>query len=115
MTALTIVPDPKPWTPVTCPMPDCTEDLYLIRTECIPINEDTVAADMVSRNAVTDGWKVECCAGHVLLLPPSSGCSEESASFTESCEFCFESEETHNDVERLRTVLRALAPGGEQR
>lgn len=91
---------------VKCPMQGCAGDLYLTTSHSFPVYLDTQVGDFDHGNQITSHWQVECVAGHVVLLPISGGCAEESATFTAKCERCDELEAEdggphHNDYERL--------------
>ena len=58
---------------VECPMADCIEILNLAWDACLTLSPDDLAGHDVGDADVTS-WKVECLAGHVLLLPGPTGC-----------------------------------------
>lgn len=95
-----------------CPMPDCREALYLVHEASVPLSSDSTAETVQPQFAVTTSWRVECCAGHVLLLPPRQ--HDESAEFTSDCDVCNDPNELggevphHNDTQRLRAVLATI-------
>ena len=61
---------------VSCPMPECTEDLYITYSGSYGIlPDDPAKAEQINpEDAHAQEWKVECAAGHVLLVPGPSGC-----------------------------------------
>ena len=67
--------------PLPCPMPGCDEQLILTWESLLSLyRDDVVEADAVDMSAFapekaeTGTWRVECLAGHVVLLPDPSGC-----------------------------------------
>jgi hypothetical protein len=91
------------WESAHCPMPDCGADLYLVRTENIPIYRVSIAEDLKPGKGITTGWEVVCTEGHTLLLPGDE--HPEDADFVDHCEACEESGTFHNDLVRLGDVL----------
>lgn len=96
-----------------CPMPDCGEQLYINHESSTSLYTETLVEYLQPQHADVSRWKVECLAGHVLLVPLSQ--HDETATFTVDCEICNDPNELggevphHNDVERLQTVLRLLS------
>jgi hypothetical protein len=99
---------------LVCPMPDCTEDLYLTFEHSVDLYQGTL--DDRQPLMPTDGdigaWKVECIVGHVVLVPGVPGCICEDGDCT--CDRD-PSEEVRtfraSDVDRLRVLLERM--GGE--
>jgi hypothetical protein len=58
---------------LTCPMPDCGQDLFLDWSLSIGLTADADAplVDNVPTpdSPHTSDWKIECLAGHVILVP----------------------------------------------
>lgn len=61
---------------VECPMPDCTEPLLVQWHAAFEIAPDQLTDDSAIEmdGATTSTWQVECCGGHVILLPGDTGC-----------------------------------------
>lgn len=105
---------------LTCPMPECTEDLFLAWSLSIGIY-DAADEPLVDNVPTPDGahtgeWKVECLAGHVVLVPgqPGCDCDDEGG---ENCPHIDErdwSDELRtfrrHDAERLAAVIATLRP-----
>ena len=64
-----------PYAPLTCPMPDCTEALFLDWTA----SRDLAYGDLTDEppqvgDDSASTWQVKCGEGHVVLLPGRTGC-----------------------------------------
>jgi hypothetical protein len=93
-----------------CPMPDCNEELYLVIEGNVALCDDS-GPTVTFKESVTDGWKVTCTEGHVVLLPPSGGPHEEYATFGRSCKRCCDIVDegdtdikNHDDFARLEAL-----------
>jgi len=77
---------------VACPIAGCGEGLYLRTLFCTPLLVGTTAAELADlASAITQEWRVECVAGHVLVLPEYTG--------QDTCIFGADPE--HRDMARL--------------
>lgn len=66
-----------PWAALACPMPDCTEPLFLTWNASHSLSHadiSDVAGLLVPADAETTTWQVECGSGHVVLLPSDAWC-----------------------------------------
>jgi hypothetical protein len=116
---------------VVCSFPDCSEALFITWELAASLSPDDLDTDaetnalppLSSEWAHTQHWRVECAAGHVLLLPGSLGCpclpevqGEPNKGCTHNENEWDWSDEWRNfrphDAERLRTIIftmRAVA------
>ncbi len=112
-------PDPVPFdhTSLACPLGGCGEDLYLTFAATCGLSVGDLAARDVptSADALTETWKVECVAGHVLLLPgpPGCGCDDPEGPDCSCDQDAFDQSEESSkfrahDLDRLRETLRML-------
>jgi hypothetical protein len=103
---------------LTCPMPDCGQDLFLDWSLSIGLTADADAplVDNVPTpdSPHTSDWKIECLAGHVILVPGNAGCDCDDQG-GENCPHVDErdwSDESRtfrrHDAERLTTVIATL-------
>jgi hypothetical protein len=60
---------------VECPMPGCTEPLTFTLDGGLMLSPELLAADTAlgADDFEMQTWKVECLAGHVVLLPDEAG------------------------------------------
>ena len=81
---------------IVCPIVGCGEGLYLRTLLCTPLLVGTTAAELADpASAVTQEWRVECVAGHVLVLPEYTG--------QDTCIFGADPE--HRDMARLGETI----------
>lgn len=96
-----------------CGLADCGELLHIVYKVSQPVYLSFMAGDLAA--PATEGgwfttWRVECEAGHVVLLPPDSGA--ESFVFGKDChcddedERAADSDCPHGDLIRLRKVIQ---------
>ncbi|HEU4543308.1 MAG TPA: hypothetical protein VFR23_19415 [Jiangellaceae bacterium] len=112
---------------ITCPHADCTEALFIAwdlayTLDPLDLRPDMVDQDVGARVAPigshTQTWRVECGAGHVVLLPAQSlGCpcpfdEQEGDTCPHDPDDWDQSEEWRNfrphDAERLRDILTRI-------
>lgn len=107
------------YTPAKCSLPGlkgpCGADLHLIQTLSTPILLASTTDDLADiKGAWSETWRVECEAGHTVLVPPDScedsylfgGCrcdpEDGPVPDPEADECC-----GHGDMARLRAVVLA--------
>ncbi|MFV2094852.1 hypothetical protein ACFHW1_05085 [Micromonospora sp. LOL_014] len=100
--------------PLTCPLPDCGADLHLRWTLTVGLDAieldaagtDSIGDPMTPTDADTATWRVECEAGHVVLLPRDPQCDARCPG-GEACDAEDESfrEWRRSDVARLAALL----------
>lgn len=105
---------------VLCPMPECDEALYLYwESDRTLAPDDLDSGDLGALRvdgANSQTWKVQCPAGHVLLIPGPSGCLCEDDQGGPNCPHVEADydwsddfrEFTRHDRNRLRSVLALL-------
>ncbi len=120
-TSWQVHPDPVPfdYTTVTCPLCPPSEDsgLYLTfaATYGLSVADLTDPDVPTAAGAHTESWKVECVAGHVILLPglPGCGCDDPEGPDCSCDQDAFDQSEESSrfrahDLERLRETLQRL-------
>lgn len=93
---------PTDFGPLTCVLPDCSESLYLSWVLTVALTGGDLTDNRPSRpdDADAGGWRVECLAGHVILLPGSEEIGDENSACADgTCE--------HDHCDELRTWQRA--------
>ena len=66
-----------PYAPVPCPMPECSESLYLSWSASAQLTANNLVEGKEPPRideADSVAWRVECLRGHVVLLPGKTGC-----------------------------------------
>lgn len=101
---------------VICPHLDCGEALHLLWDLGYTLSPSEAAPPVVSE-AHTETWRVECSAGHVLLLPAPRGCGcddPEGPTCPHNPDDFDWSDETSifrdRDLARLRDIIDRIAP-----
>lgn len=106
-----------PYDSLTCPMPDCDEQLYLDWSMSIGLYVELVTDDIPTpADAHTETWKVACLDGHVVLVPGKPGCDcddegGENCPHIDTRDWSDESRTFRkHDAERLQAVIAQLKP-----
>jgi len=92
---------------MTCPMPDCSAELYVEHRLNRPIFTDDTAEEIADLNgAYTQNWQVVCTEGHVVLLPVDH--AQDTSVFGADCSLGDLPDERceHRDLERLQALVR---------
>ena len=102
---------------LVCPLPECTQDLYLNWRVERPLFLGDLAtpAPVDPGEAWTGDWKVECVHGHVVLVPGPSGCQQDEVCAGD-CDCDIDHDEQHrtfraSDIVRLSALLAQLGGG----
>lgn len=111
LTSPVLHPHPNPYEPAVCPLPRCSEDLHLHYEAGGPVHASDTADELglILASPTWVSWKVECLAGHVLLLP-TDGTDADARVFGRCDCSDFEDEGQHHelcgvfDLDRLRSV-----------
>ena len=108
------ISDTDPYASLTCPMPGCTEDLYIDFESTQPLYVATVndREPLAPGGGDVSTWKVLCVEGHVVLVPAEPGCRQDDVCAGDCICDVDHGEETRtfraSDVDRLRALLATL-------
>ena len=66
----------RAYDPLTCPMPECVEDLYARFENTQALYRGTLddRQPLKAGDGDVSSWTVECVSGHVILVPRPAGC-----------------------------------------
>lgn len=98
-----------------CPLPACGETLHIAWSGQRAIYlSDTAEMLRDPAGAHTTTWRVECEAGHVVLLPPDDGDDYHHFAGICMCNEDYPDQEAermceHNDMARLRALVQGAA------
>ena len=100
---------------LTCPMPECGEQLYVRFDHTVPVmlghldDRDPIGAE----DGDVGSWKVECIAGHVVLVPARPGCWQDDVCAGEcTCDVDHGDEARTfraSDMDRLRELIAQIS------
>ena len=105
---------------VGCPMPDCTEALYVTWHLSYGLAPGDVVGPVPKPEDHHSGsWEIECAAGHTVLLPGDTGCGcddpggECPHAFSPASDAFDWSDDYRtlrpHDMDRLRALIAALS------
>lgn len=99
----------KSYESMTCPLPGCGGELWVERTECIPVFVDSEPGEFKPGSGYTSSWKVICDKGHVILVPTRH--ADDCEEFAQPCGACEDSCEEHDDLADLHSLIARVRGG----
>ncbi|MDQ0371573.1 hypothetical protein [Catenuloplanes indicus] len=97
------------YTPQTCVIASCGSDLHVTWTLGMPLyrmDVEQLAGPPTPDGAYTSDWKVECEAGHVVLVPSQDSPSDPDGTADYDSDECYRTFR-RSDLERLAALIPA--------